>query len=109
MDQADKEVVKKLDDRAFEVANFIHQLGKVQEYCFEELHKEAKEKGWLKDFGVDESGVDISKDWLFDYCFNVCAIEVGITETRNRPFSEYCDSMHRVVLALGATTNREEL
>lgn len=84
MEQPDREVAAELDDRAFEVAKFIQQLGKVQDDHFEELYKEAKEKGWIKGFGVDESGVDLSKDWLFDYCFN---------EKLDQSFSEYCDSM----------------
>ena len=84
MKKPEREVAAELDDRAFEVAKFIQQLSKVQDDYFEELYGKAKEKGWLKDFGVDEIGVDLAKDWLFDYCFN---------EKLNQSFSEYCDSL----------------
>ncbi len=84
MEQPDREIAAELDDRAFEVAKFIQQLSKVQDDYFEELYDKAKEKGWLKDFGVDENGVDLAKDWLFDYCFN---------KKLNQSFSEHCDSM----------------
>ena len=77
-----KEVAAELDDRAYEVGKFIHQLGKVQDDHFEELYKEAQMKGWVKGFGVDESGVDLGRDWLFDYCFN----------DFNQTFSEYCEA-----------------
>ena len=82
MEQPDREIAAELDDRAFEVAKFIQQLSKVQDDYFEELYDKAKEKGWLKDFGVDENGVELAKDCLFDYCFN---------EKLNQSFSEYCD------------------
>ena len=84
MEQQKREIAAEFDDRAFEVAKFIQQLSKVQDDYFEELYDKAKEKGWLKDFGVDEIGVDLAKDWLFDYCFN---------EKLNQSFSEYCDSL----------------
>ena len=84
MEQQKREIAGEFDDRAFEVAKFIQQLSKVQDDYFEELYDKAKEKGWLKDFGVDEIGVDLAKDWLFDYCFN---------EKLNQSFSEYCDSL----------------
>lgn len=84
MEQQKREIAAGFDDKAFEVAKFIQQLAKIQEDYFEELYDKAKEKGWLKDFGVDEIGVDLAKDWLFDYCFN---------EKLNQSFSEYCDSV----------------
>ena len=77
-----KEIAAELDDRAYEVGKFIHQLSKVQDDHFEELYKEAQMKGWVKGFGVDESGVDLGRDWLFDYCFN----------DFNQTFSEYCEA-----------------
>ena len=84
MGQQEREISAELDDRAFEVAKFIQQLSKVQDDYFEELYDKAKGKGRLKDFGVDESGVDLAKDWIFDYCYN---------KNRNQSFSEYCDSV----------------
>ena len=94
MEQPDREIAAELDDRAFEVAKFIQQLSKVQDDYFEELYDKAKEKGWLKDFGVDEIGVDLAKDRLFDYCFN---------KKLNQSFSEHCDSMTSLNMALKKT------
>lgn len=77
-----KEVAAELDDRAYEIGKFIQQLSKVQDDNFEELYKEAQMKGWVTGFGVDESGVDLARDWLFDYCYN----------DFNQAFSEYCEA-----------------
>lgn len=84
MEQQEREIAGKFDDRAYEVAKFIQQLSEIQDDYFKQLYGKAKEKGWLKYFEIDESGTDLAKDYLFDYCFNA---------KLNQSFSEYCDSM----------------
>ncbi len=70
-----------LDDKAYDVAKFVQELGKIQDRYFEELWVECKEKEWIK--GVD---VADAQQLLFDYCFNGYN-----TETRDieDTFSEY--------------------
>ena len=63
--EEDIKVNAELDDRAFAVGDFIHQLSEVQDQKFEALWQECKEKEWVK--GMDEEN---AKDWLFDYLFN---------------------------------------
>lgn len=54
-----------LDDKAFYIGDFIHELHKVQDQKFEELWAEVKAKGWIQDMDEDDA-----KDWLFDYIYN---------------------------------------
>lgn len=61
-----KTIIKaELDDKAYDVGDFIQQLAEVQDQKFEALWQECKEKEWIK--GMDEEN---AKDWLFDYLFN---------------------------------------
>lgn len=93
MEQQEREIAAEFDDRAFEVAKFIQQLGKVQDDWLGELYKKAKEKGWFKGFEestnalidneIQELNYCTLEHWLFDYCYN---------GNLNQSFSEYCDS-----------------
>ena len=74
-----------LDDKAFDVGNFIQQLAEVQDEKFEALWQECKEKEWIK--GMDEEN---AKDWLFDYIYNGWEKD---SDGFEKTFSEYviCD------------------
>ena len=61
-----------LDDKAFYIGDFIHELHKVQDQKFEELWAEAKANNWIE--GMSEAD---AKEWLFDYCFNGHDHETG--------------------------------
>ena len=79
--EEDIKVNAELDDRAFAVGDFIHQLSEIQDQKFEALWQECKEKEWIK--GMDEEN---AKDWLFDYLFNGWGKDsLGFHKT----FSEY--------------------
>jgi len=70
-----------LDDKAYDVAKFVQELGKIQDKRFEDLMTTIKEKNLVK--GVEE---DELRDWLFDYVFNGYNLETGDIE---QMFSEY--------------------
>jgi hypothetical protein len=79
-----KRVFAELDDEAFRVAEFIQELGKIQDQYFNTLWEKVKDKKWMRGFESDEE----ARDWLFDYCFNEKNDEGSI----DKSFSEYCDA-----------------
>lgn len=50
------------EDKIYQIREFIARLGKVQDEQFERLHASLLEDGFPPD--------EITKEWLFDYCFN---------------------------------------
>ncbi len=70
-----------LDDKAYDVAKFVQELGKIQDKRFEDLMATVKEKNLVKD--VEEAEL---RDWLFDYIFNGYNLE---TREIEETFSEY--------------------
>jgi hypothetical protein len=75
MEKGKIKISAELDDSAYTVGTFVHQLGEVQEQKLDALFKDCKEHGWTE--GLDDETL---YDWLFDYVFNN-----GAKET----FSEY--------------------
>ena len=65
------------EDKIYPIREFIHRLGDVQEEQFERLWSELVADGM--------EGDEITKDWLFDYCFNSDPEEDQVT------FEEFCD------------------
>ena len=84
-----RKVSAKLDDKAFEVGQFIHKLGEVQQREFDKLWERVESGGWMKGFKNDEE----AKEWLFDYCFN--SFNDKDKDGFMQSFSEMCDAEWR--------------
>ena len=54
-----------LNDEAFKTADFIQELGKIQDEYLDKLMAKVVKEKWIE--GMTEIEIN---DWLFDYCFN---------------------------------------